>query len=436
MDKDENRIDTTGIMYEGANAVDVDVNSLFNEGTTASGSLQIIEALEKGGPVYFLIKETGDYASSTYRFVVENPEGLANALAAIGLSLDALAISPNIETDAPGEVKTDTPSEIYTYTATGKGISGDVPVTVEIGDGRIISVAVGENSETQGIGSKAIEQLPALIVEANGTEGVDGVSGASITSKAIFSAVEDCLAQAASGETVQTDEAEGPVAEESGEADAAKGEEAPAAEVGAYADGTYVASGKGIGGKVPVTVEVKDGKVAEVKVGDNSETQGIGSKAIEQLPELIVEANGTEGVDGVSGATITSKAIFTAVEDCLKQAEAPADEAKADDKADKKDDAKAEAGSLKDGTYEAEGKGIGGKVPVTVKVKDGKISEVKVGDNSETQGIGSKAIEQLPALIVEAGGTEGVDGVSGASITSKAIFSAVEDCLEQASAQS
>ena len=33
--------------------------------------------------------------------------------------------------------------------------------------------------------------------EANGIEGVDGVSGASVTSKAIFTAMEDILAQAA-----------------------------------------------------------------------------------------------------------------------------------------------------------------------------------------------------------------------------------------------
>ena len=92
----------------------------------------------------------------------------------------------------------------------------------------------------------------------------------------------------------------------------------------------------------------------------------------------------------------------------------------------------AEAAALKDGTYTAEGKGIGGKVPVTVEVKDGKIATVTVGDNSETEGIGSKAIEQLPAAIVEAGGTEGVDAVSGASVTSKAIFTAVDEALEQA----
>ena len=258
------------------------------------------------------------------------------------------------------------------------------------------------------------------------------------------------------------------------EAEAEKTDEAPASDA-AYTDGEYTAEGKGIGGTVPVTVTVKDGKVATVTVGDNSETQGIGSKAIEQLPEAIVAANGTEGVDAVSGATVTSKAIFTAVDEALAQAqggaeaaeqseeaapaaddtkaEETAEPAAADEKAEpaaeetKADEETAEpaaeekaeqaapaaeAGALTDGSYTAEGKGIGGDVPVTVTVKDGKVATVTVGDNSETQGIGSKAIEQLPEAIVEANGTEGVDAVSGATVTSKAIFTAVNSCLKQA----
>ena len=214
------------------------------------------------------------------------------------------------------------------------------------------------------------------------------------------------------------------------------------------ADGTYTGTGKGIGGNVPVTVTVSGGKISDVTVGDNSETQGIGSKAIEQLPAKIVEANGTDGVDAVSGASVTSKAIFTAVDEALaggsegtttaaassskdKAASSKADSAKGESaKADKA----AAAGELKDGTYEGTGKGIGGNVPVTVTVSGGKISDVTVGDNSETQGIGSKAIEQLPAKIVEANGTDGVDAVSGASVTSKAIFTAVDEALASAQA--
>ena len=183
-------------------------------------------------------------------------------------------------------------------------------------------------------------------------------------------------------------------------------------------DGEYKASSKGIGGDVPVTVTIKDGKIAKVEVGENSETEGIGSKAIEQLPDAIVKANGTEGVDAVSGASVTSKAIFTAVEDCLNQAKGGTDAAAAT--------------TMADGEYKASAKGIGGDVPVTVTVRDGKIAKVEVGENSETQGIGSKAIEQLPDAIVKANGTEGVDAVSGASVTSKAIFDAVNDCMDQA----
>ena len=98
------------------------------------------------------------------------------------------------------------------------------------------------------------------------------------------------------------------------------GEDAPAADVTAIADGTYEGSAKGIGGDVPVTVTVEGGKITAVEVGENSETQGIGSKAIEQLPAAIVEANGTDGVAAVSGATVTSKAIFEAVNAALANA--------------------------------------------------------------------------------------------------------------------
>ncbi len=126
-------------------------------------------------------------------------------------------------------------------------------------------------------------------------------------------------------EEAATDEADEAETEPADATDEAGADEAEEAEVGAltdgkYADGAYEGTGKGIGGDVPVTVTVEGGKIASVEVGDNSETQGIGSNAIEQLPELIVEANGTEGVDGVSGATITSNAIFDAVEEALEQA--------------------------------------------------------------------------------------------------------------------
>ena len=115
-------------------------------------------------------------------------------------------------------------------------------------------------------------------------------------------------------ETVPAEKAEA-------ESDAAT-ETAEATEGGALADGTYTGTGKGIGGSFDVTVTVEGGVIADVTVGDNSETEGIGSKAIEQLPAKIVEANGIDGVEAVSGASVTSKAIFTAVTEALASAQA------------------------------------------------------------------------------------------------------------------
>ncbi len=88
------------------------------------------------------------------------------------------------------------PSTTAPTTGAGRGIGGDVPVTVTIEGGDITAVEVGDNAETQGIGSNAIEQLPAKIVEANGTNGVEASRGASVTSNAIFAAVNDGLTQA------------------------------------------------------------------------------------------------------------------------------------------------------------------------------------------------------------------------------------------------
>ncbi len=81
------------------------------------------------------------------------------------------------------------------YTASGKGNNGDVKVEVVVAGGKIESVAILEHQETPGISDKAVNELPAAIVAAQGL-GIDTVSGATNTSKAILAAVEDCLTQA------------------------------------------------------------------------------------------------------------------------------------------------------------------------------------------------------------------------------------------------
>lgn len=81
----------------------------------------------------------------------------------------------------------------------------------------------------------------------------------------------------------------------------------------------YIGTGNGIGGPVKVKVKIEEGKMTAIEVVEQNETVGIGDKAIEVIPQKILEAQNTD-IEMVSGATVTSKAIIEAVKDALAQA--------------------------------------------------------------------------------------------------------------------
>ena len=62
--------------------------------------------------------------------------------------------------------------------------------------------------------------------------------------------------------------------------------------------------------------------------------------------------------------------------------------------------------------------------------KDGKLTSVEAAGDEETPTIGGQAIQELPAKIVDAGSTD-VDGVAGATITSTAIKTAVQEAIDE-----
>ena len=86
-------------------------------------------------------------------------------------------------------------------------------------------------------------------------------------------------------------------------------------------EGQLVGTGTGMGGEFAVYVTVdENGAITSVTVGENSETEGIGSEAIEQLPDQFIgmsTAEEIDSVDGVSGATMTSNAIKEAIKEAL-----------------------------------------------------------------------------------------------------------------------
>lgn len=92
---------------------------------------------------------------------------------------------------------------------------------------------------------------------------------------------------------------------------------------GNYAPGTYTGFGSGQAGKIEVTLTVDEGSIVSVdQITDPGETHGMGgAEAIADGTFIgqILEAQ-SAAIDGVSGATITSDGVRSAVKDALKQA--------------------------------------------------------------------------------------------------------------------
>lgn len=87
---------------------------------------------------------------------------------------------------------------------------------------------------------------------------------------------------------------------------------------GAYKDGEYKAKEKSRNGEMNITVEVAKGKIKNIKVEDTQEKDnGILDGVKNVLIPKIIKKQSTEGVDAVTGATISSKAILKGVDEAL-----------------------------------------------------------------------------------------------------------------------
>ena len=79
---------------------------------------------------------------------------------------------------------------------------------------------------------------------------------------------------------------------------------------------TLTGTAQGRNGEITVKVVATENTIYQIKVTDNKETKNIGSIAVNQLPQDIYDAQNIN-VDDVSGATISSQAIKTAINNAL-----------------------------------------------------------------------------------------------------------------------
>lgn len=182
----------------------------------------------------------------------------------------------------------------------------------------------------------------------------------------------------------------------------------------AYTPGTYTAAIAGQNGPVKVEVTTSADKILSVKIIDQKETEGIGSKAVAALPSEIVKAQSAD-VQGIAGASVSSAAIKKAVQECLNQAQGK----------------KAAPLALKNGTFEGKAYGNNGWLTVEVNIKDNKITDIKTPGQRETKYLGDTAIREIGKDVLQYQ-TLNVDNIASATVTSTALKTAIAQAIEKA----
>lgn len=92
---------------------------------------------------------------------------------------------------------------------------------------------------------------------------------------------------------------------------------------------TLTGEAEGYGGAITAQVTVEDGKIVDLTLTGDQETESIGGAAMGTLQEAILAAGTIEGVDAVTNATWTSNGVFAAIrnamgiEEAAEGAEAP-----------------------------------------------------------------------------------------------------------------
>ncbi|MBR2699073.1 MAG: FAD-dependent oxidoreductase, partial [Clostridia bacterium] len=97
------------------------------------------------------------------------------------------------EPETAAAAAADVPDGAQTLKGSGLGKVGDVDVEVVADENTIYSITVVKHDETPGIGTVAVDQIPAAIVEAQSLQ-VDAIAGATMTTDAIKEAVAAALA--------------------------------------------------------------------------------------------------------------------------------------------------------------------------------------------------------------------------------------------------
>lgn len=307
-----------------------------------------------------------------------------------------------------------------TYEGSANGFSGKIKVSVVIKNQTIRSINILSNSDDAAFFNRAKEGVTASILAKQSTD-VDTVSGATYSSRGIINAVKDALSSS-------------------------DGEEQTVVAKGDFAlnDGYYEGTGNGFAGPVKLFIEIKDKSIIGIYIVKTSDDAGFFNRAKEGVTASILEKQSTD-VDTVSGATYSSRGIIEAVSNAMeaaKKTKKGETDTETEDDTEKPDTSKASSyyGVVVCNPDES-GAFTAYNLHVKVMFQNGKIiavSDVYGDGDSQNDTYITKAVSgssKHPGVvtqIVNKNGIDGVDTVSGATCTSKAVLHAVDVVVKAA----
>lgn len=119
--------------------------------------------------------------------------------------------------------------------------------------------------------------------------------------------------------TTETDNTQTKIEETDEKLAEEKKEEPATSEDSSSITGTYEGESEGYASNIKAIVDVENGLIKDIKT-EEAETSVVGSAAIDKLKDKVIASNSTD-VDRISGATISSAAFLSAVNEALESAD-------------------------------------------------------------------------------------------------------------------
>ena len=323
------------------------------------------------------------------------------------------------------------PAGAATAEATEQGFGGNVTASVSVVDSKIQTLYIDTPDETEGLGKRAsdAEFTDQFIGKdglfAFGQDGIEALSGATVTSTAALKAINRAYTIAVTGEEPveeETEKAEEP-APETEEKPAEEAKEEPAQAAGDAIEATE----QGFGGDVTVHLTLDGDKIQTLAIDTPGETAGLGQRASEAVftEQFIGKsapfAYGENGVEALSGATITSTAALKAINRAAgaeetTEAEPEKTEETAPAAAETKTETTAGSGQVY-GVYRASSKNDFSTVTVIASAKNGELTDVKItSEGEEGKDLLTDAIRGEWAKAILESGSAAPDAITGATL--------------------